>query len=74
MKNSKNDISEILMNLSAREYNNIVRCVNDNTPRDEVKKYFSEEKMMIFDDLSAKLKEERKRNPKAAFGPVESEW
>ncbi len=74
MKNTKNSLSEIYMNLSAKEYNNIVRNVNENTPREEVKKYYSKEKMKVFDELSAKLKEERKKNPKASYGPVESEW
>lgn len=74
MKKTKPESTNAYSNLSAREYNNIVRCVNDNTPREEVKKYYSKEKMKIFDEMTAQLKEERKKNPKAAFSPIESEW
>lgn len=74
MKNTENNSNIDYSCLSAREYNNIVRCVNEGTPRDEVKKYYDEQKMKIFDEMTARLKEERKKNPKAAFWPIENDW
>ena len=62
--------------MSAKDYNFMVRCANDETPRDFVVKTgrFSKEQMEHYDDMLSKLKEERKTYPKAAYGPVESEW
>ncbi len=68
MKNTENNSKIDYSCLSAREYNNIVRCVNDGTPRDEVKKYYDEQKMKIFDEMTARLKEERKKTRKLLSG------
>lgn len=66
--------SEILSEMSSSKINNLIRCVNDNTPRNEVSKHFTPDQMKIFDDWSKELKDIRKKYPKANFSPVEKEW
>ena len=60
--------------MNAREYNYMVSCVNDGTPRKIVEKAFNKEQMKRYDSMVARLKEERKTNPKAAYFPIENEW
>lgn len=61
--------------MNSREWNLMIRMVNDGDPRTEVEKHFPKKKdMEIYDKMNAQLKELRKDNPKAAFWSVESDW
>lgn len=52
----------------------MIRMVNDGDPRSEVEKRFSKQDMKTFDNMKAQLTELRKKNPKACFEPVETDW
>ncbi len=60
--------------MDARQWNLMIRMVNDEDPREEVEKHFSKEAMKTYDKMRAQLDELRKKNPKAAFYPVETDW
>ncbi len=48
--------------------------VNENVPRSEAEKYLSEEKLRSFDEGCVELVEIRKKYPRTAFWPVETDW
>lgn len=59
--------------MNSRQWNLMIRMVNDGTPRTEVEKHFSSEQMKIYDSMCSELNELRKTEPNAAFSPVESD-
>ena len=63
-----------MADMSARQWNLMIRMINDGDPREEAEKHFSEEEMEVYDRMIAELAELRKNNPNAAFSPVESDW
>ena len=52
----------------------MIAMVNYGYPRTQVEEHFTEEEMKIYDNMVAQLAEERKKNPEAAFYPVETDW
>lgn len=60
--------------MDSRQWNLMIRMINDGDPRTKVAEHFSKEEMKTFDKMSAQLAELRKKNPKAAFSPVETDW
>lgn len=59
--------------MNSRQWNLMIRMINEGDSREEAEKVFSKEDMRIFDNMTAQLAELRKENPNAAFSPVESE-
>ena len=60
--------------MDSRKWNLMIRMVNEGDSRTEAERLFSHDEIEIFDKMTVQLIELRKRNPKAAFAPVESEW
>ena len=60
--------------MEARQWNRMIWMVNNNIPRSEAEKEFSEEEMKTYDKLVSDLAELRKKHPEAAYSPVESDW
>lgn len=60
--------------MNSRQWNLMIRMVNDGDSREKVKKFFSGKDLEKFDNMRAQLARERKKNPKAAFYPVETDW
>jgi len=60
--------------MTGQQWNLMIRKVNEGKPRKEVEKYFSKEEMKTYDRMCAQLAEWRKKDPRAAFAPVENEW
>ena len=60
--------------MEARQWNLMIRMVNENVSRSEAEKKFSEEEMKIYDEMVADLAKLREKHPEAAYSPVESDW
>ena len=60
--------------MDSRQWNLMIRMVNDGDPRAKAQELFSAEDMCTYDKMKAQLAELRSKNPKAAFSPVETEW
>lgn len=60
--------------MDSRQWNLMIRMVNDGDPRAEVEKHFSKEDMKKYENMRSELAELRKDNPDVAFLPVELDW
>ena len=60
--------------MNSNQWNLMIRMLNDGNSRMEVERHFSKENMKTYDKMKVQLDELRKKNPKASFSPVESEW
>ena len=60
--------------MNSRQWNLMIRMINDGDPREKAERQFSKVDMRTFDKMRLQLEELRKDNPKAAFLPVETDW
>lgn len=60
--------------MNAKQWNLMIRMVNDGNAKTEVQRYFSKEDMKIYSNMCKELMEIRKKDPKAMLSPVESDW
>lgn len=60
--------------MTPERWNDFIYAVNNNIPKEELKPPIANEREnRIFDNMVKELAEMRKKNPKAAFWPVEKE-